>query len=162
MCFSATVSFGASAVIGTMGVIAYKKSTTTPQRVFSMIPIFFSIQQFFEGLIWMNLANPESTFPTSWLTYTFLFFAWIIWPIFIPFTIRLLEQDHVRKKILSLMLLVGTVVSAMLIYNLVVYDVTAKGVSFILFMKEVLLSVFTGWCKFSIYCRLPLPSLFPV
>ncbi|MFT5763157.1 MAG: DMSO reductase anchor subunit [Saprospiraceae bacterium] len=126
MCFSATVSFGASAVIGTIGLVAFKKSETKPQRFFSMIPLLFSVQQFCEGLIWVNLTSPEPTFPTPLLTYIFLFFAWIIWPIFIPFTMRLLEQNHTRKKILSLMLLIGTVVSAMLIYNLVLYDVTAK------------------------------------
>jgi uncharacterized protein DUF6629 len=126
MCFSATVSFGASAVIGTMGVIAFKKSKTKPQRIFSMIPIFFAVQQFSEGLIWMDLLNPESTLPTRLLTYIFLFFAWIIWPIFIPFSMKILEQNPVRKKILSFLIVLGAISVTMLVYNLIIHNVTAK------------------------------------
>ncbi|WP_299215351.1 hypothetical protein [uncultured Aquimarina sp.] len=41
MCFSASVSFGASIIIGGIGGVALKKEKTTSQKVFTMIPVFF-------------------------------------------------------------------------------------------------------------------------
>ena len=56
MCFSATASFGASAVLGTLGVITVAKAKTKPQKFFGTIPLLFSIQQLTEGLLWVSLT----------------------------------------------------------------------------------------------------------
>ena len=59
MCFSATASFGASAVLGAIGIIAVAKAKTKPQRLFATIPLIFAVQQLTEGLLWLSLKNAD-------------------------------------------------------------------------------------------------------
>ena len=129
MCFSASISFGASAALAAVGAIAYKKSESTSMKVFAMTPIFFGMQQFSEGVIWLALTHPENAFLTSWLsstTHIFLFFAWVVWPTFIPLFMILLEKNNTKKKILKALLVNGIVVSLILIYVLVFYQMEAQ------------------------------------
>ena len=126
MCFSATVSFGASALIGTTGVIAYNKAQTKPQKAFAAIPLFFAVQQFAEGLTWLSLSNSNDTsydFLMPGSSYAFLFFAWIVFPFFIPLVMYGLEKDPGRKSIIQFILIVGTLVSMTLAYVLIRYPV---------------------------------------
>jgi len=111
MCFSAGASFGASAVLSIIGTAAIMKARTVPQGLFAGIPIIFSIQQLAEGMLWLSLRDPELADWQPFFTYTFLVFALVVWPVWIPLTIRMLEKDAKRKKMLGLMLFMGSVVS---------------------------------------------------
>jgi len=125
MCFSAEMSFGASAVILVIGIISINKARTLPQRVFALIPLFFSIQQFTEGLLWLVLANPEYDYLRPPLTNLYLSFAWIIWPAFIPFSMGLLEVDSKRKLLFYLFSGIGLFVSASFIHILISHHASA-------------------------------------
>lgn len=123
MCFSASASFAASVVIGAVAVVALTKAKTVPQKLFATIPLIFAIQQGVEGLLWLslkygNLANWQPV-----LTYIYLVFATAVWPFWIPLTIRLLEKDRGRKKILGVLTLTGTIVSAIIIVIFYLYPV---------------------------------------
>ncbi|HLG38857.1 MAG TPA: DUF6629 family protein [Chitinophagaceae bacterium] len=125
MCFSAGASFGASAVLSIIGTAAIMKARTIPQGLFAGIPIIFSVQQLSEGMLWLSLKDPQYAAWQSFFTYAFLVFALMIWPVWIPFTIRKLERDTKRKKILGLFLFTGVLVSAaagcaMLLYPAIV------------------------------------------
>ncbi len=111
MCFSATASFGASAVLGTVGVISMVKAKTNPQRTFAAIPLLFAVQQLTEGLLWLSLKNADLASWQSSLTYIFLVFAMAIWPFWIPFSIWLLEKDAKRKKIITGFVWMGAIVA---------------------------------------------------
>ena len=111
MCFSATASFGASAVLGTVGIIAVAKAKTNPQRVFGSIPLIFAVQQLSEGFLWLSLKNPAFASYQSFLTYTFLVFAMAVWPFWIPFSIWLLEKDAKRKKTIKVFVWMGAFVA---------------------------------------------------
>src|SRR5688572_22514175 len=122
MCFSAGASFGASAVLGLIGIVAIKKAKTTPQRLFALIPLFFSFQQLSEGMLWISLKDQGFTAWRSASAYLFLFFAKVAWPVWIPLTIWLLEKDPKRKKVLSILLGTGILVSAFLLCSLLIFD----------------------------------------
>jgi hypothetical protein len=130
MCFSATASFGASAVLGIIGITAVSKARTKPQRLFGSIPLLFAVQQLTEGLLWLSLKDADMASWQPLLTYTFLFFAMAVWPFWIPLTIRLLENDERRKKITNVFVWIGAFV--------------AVGVCFILFSHPV--KVVTPFC----------------
>jgi hypothetical protein len=130
MCFSATASFGASAVLGIVGMASVAKAKTTPQRVFAAIPLLFAVQQFSEGLLWLSLKNADMASWQSSLTYIFLVFAMAIWPFWVPFSIWLLEKDVKRKKIIKGFVWMGAIV--------------AIGVGFVLFSYPV--EVVTPFC----------------
>jgi len=110
MCFSAGASFGASALLGVVGAVTITKAKTNPQRLFATIPFVFSVQQLSEGMLWLSLKNPGLEAGQSFFTYTFLVFAMMVWPVWIPFTIRLLEKDERIKRIMSILIGIGVVV----------------------------------------------------
>lgn len=111
MCFSAGASFGASALLGGIGIVAIVKAKTNPQRLFATIPFVFAVQQLSEGMLWLSIRNSGLADWQSFFTYTFLVFAMMIWPVWIPLTIRLLEKDAKRKKILNVLTGIGATVS---------------------------------------------------
>lgn len=130
MCFSATASFGASAVLGSIGVFAISKAKTKPQKLFGTIPLLFAVQQLTEGLLWLSIKNSDLNEWQPLFTYTFLVFAMAVWPFWIPMTIRLLEKDERKKRIINIFVGIGTFV--------------AIGVCFILFSYPV--KVVTPFC----------------
>ena len=75
MCFSAEVSFGASAVISTIGVLAVKKSTKKEQLLFALIPLLFGLQQFSEGWLWLALQNESYKALEAISSYSFILIA---------------------------------------------------------------------------------------
>ena len=125
MCFSATASFGASAVLGVVGIISVAKARTNPQRLFATIPLIFAVQQLTEGLLWISLKDPVLGSSQSLLTYIYLVFAMAVWPLWVPLTIRLLERDARSKRIMNVLVGIGAVVSICVVLVLSLYPVQA-------------------------------------
>lgn len=108
MCFSAKASFIASSLLALIGSFSLKKVKDKSQILFAFIPILFSIQQFSEGLIWVFKNRlPENSYLIKFLSYIFLTFALIIWPIFIPLALLKLEKNLNVKKYLKIILSLG-------------------------------------------------------
>jgi len=126
MCFSAEVSFGASAAIAAIGAVSLKKAETPQQKVFAMIPVFFAIQQCMEGILWLTLSNASYQGWEGLSTHAFLFFAWIVWPVYIPLSTLLLEEKKIRRRLLSVFLGMGILVSLFLAYRLLFQHVHAE------------------------------------
>ncbi len=126
MCFSAEASFGASVVITTIGIITLKKAEKTPLRLLALIPVFFGIQQFLEGIVWLGIQYESFSAFRDFSTYGFIFFAWVIWPMYIPFTLWKLETVKLRKKMLLFTGVVGVFVTSVLVYIIFSRGVEAK------------------------------------
>lgn len=126
MCFSAEASFTASAVISIVGAIAIKRASNTPQKFFALVPLFFAIQQFIEGLLWVVLENPSYSEWKHLLIMLFLVFAWLIWPLYMPLSMALLEKNRFRKKILFGFFGLGLLVASGFIYVMIFHNVTAE------------------------------------
>ncbi len=60
MCFSATASFTASFSLSVLGVATPTQTTSKKQLLLATFPLLFAIQQFFEGVVWLNLDNQSS------------------------------------------------------------------------------------------------------
>jgi hypothetical protein len=126
MCFSAGASFGVSAALSIIGVVAISKARTIPQKLFAAIPFIFCVQQATEGILWLSFNNNNFQ-GQSVFTYVYLFFALLFWRVWIPLTIRLLEKDETRKKILTLLVIIGAIVSAW--FACVVFTYSAHAVT---------------------------------
>lgn len=125
MCFSANASFIAATVLTISGTIAISQVKKPSHLLFALIPLFFGIQQFCEGFLWLSLSNPVFF---EWHTpakYTFLIFAQVIWPCWIPLSFLLIERSPVRRKIIRYFFFGGIVVSLLLAYRLVAYTAVA-------------------------------------
>ncbi|MEO6902767.1 MAG: DUF6629 family protein [Bacteroidia bacterium] len=126
MCFSATASFSAGAILAIVGVASLKKVQTSSQFMFALFPVFFSIQQFTEGAVWISLTNTNYQYWKSIPIYIFVFFAQIFWTIWVPLSFYLMEKNRIRKKILFLFVAIGSAISLFHFYNFIFFDVTAS------------------------------------
>lgn len=126
MCFSAEASFGASVVLGVVGVVAVRQVQIKSQLLFACIPFVFSFQQFSEGILWLSFHHKDLIFLQTISTYTFLIIAQIIWPIWVPLSILLLEKEANRKKLLYISFGFGILLSSYLAYCYLFYDVKAE------------------------------------
>ncbi len=118
MCFSANASFVAGVAISTIGVVTLKKVQAPSQIVFASIPLIFGIQQIAEGVLWLTIPDPAYAGLQQVATYTFLVFARVVWPLWVPLAIFLLEGK--RRKIEKILMLMGMGVSAYFIFTLLV------------------------------------------
>jgi hypothetical protein len=126
MCFSASASFGAGVVLAVIGVAAIKKAKAPSQLIFAGIPFIFAVQQVTEGFLWLSLSNPAYASLQQATTYIFLFFAQVVWPVWIPFAILKLEPKARRKHSEKLLVGIGALVSLYLAYCLFTFHVEAK------------------------------------
>jgi len=126
MCFSAGASFGAGIVLSAIGIASIKKVQSPSQIIFASIPFIFSVQQITEGFLWLILENPVSASMQQITTYIFLFFAQIVWPIWIPLAVFLLEKVDKRKKMLEVFVGTGLLMAFCLAYCLLMFNVQAK------------------------------------
>jgi hypothetical protein len=121
MCFSATASFGASAILLGIGLISFKNSESKEQKFLASIPLLLSIQQIFEGVLWLTISKPNYLEWVKPSTYGFLIFAQVIWPILIPMALLFLEKESMRKKALSYFLALGLIQALFMGYGLLVF-----------------------------------------
>jgi len=107
MCFSATASYTASALLLLTGIVALSKSKSH-MRMFAAIPLIFAIQQFTEGVTWQAIAKGESALTS---TYAYLFFVFIIWPLWIPLATRSISSTNWELRLLTIPLAAGAFVA---------------------------------------------------
>ena len=118
MCFSPEISFTTAAVITGVGVIGFRKAKLPATKYLALIPLFFGMQQFMEGLVWLSLENEILSHWTHPASIGFLIFAWVVWPLVMPFVLGKNEKHPPRKKILTLLTYVGMAVSILCAYAL--------------------------------------------
>jgi len=126
MCFSANASFIAGALLSIVGVASILKAPHRSQRLFAAIPLLFGVQQIVEGMIWLTLPNPNYGFAQKALTHIFLFFAQVIWPVWIPTAFLLLKQRTKRRMVQKILVVIGLVIGLYLFYCLLNYNVAAQ------------------------------------
>lgn len=126
MCFSAGVSFGAGALLAGAGIVAIKKIESPNMLAFACLPVLFGIQQVSEGILWRTFHNPGLASWHTTFTYLFIFFSHVLWPIWIPFAVWLMDPNNARKKMIFYCLLIGGALSVYIIYCMFTYEVSVK------------------------------------
>lgn len=118
MCFSAQASFSAGAILFGISYASFKNLKSKDLWPVAMVPLMFAIQQTLEGVVWLSTLNylPENFLTLS--KYGFLFFAFVVWPFWMPFTCWYLEKQKTRKKLLSINLAIGSLVAIALLWQM--------------------------------------------
>jgi len=126
MCFSATASFTAAAVITVAGIFSLTKARTIPTFLLALSPLFFALQQALEGIVWLTLTSGDASSILNRIGVDgFLFFAGVLWPVWLPGCLYLLEDDKKRKKILLCIFILGLVAASKIFFRLVDHTHTA-------------------------------------
>jgi hypothetical protein len=126
MCFSAEASFATGALLMATGIGAIKKTTLPSQLMFAAIPLVFAVQQITEGFLWISFNNSEYQQWNALLTHVFLFFAQVVWPVWVPLAFLLIEINKRKRKILTGLTIIGGLSSAYLFYCLITYTVNSR------------------------------------
>ena len=111
MCFSAGASFTMAGVLTAIGGASIGASADRPRRFFAAIPLGFAVQQAAEGIVWLTIENPAHATLNRAAVFTFLAFALVVWPTWMPWSLRVAERDPARRKWLTRLTWVGVVVS---------------------------------------------------
>ncbi|MCF8408053.1 MAG: hypothetical protein K9G36_03685 [Crocinitomicaceae bacterium] len=162
MCFSANASFGAGIVLSAIGVITIKKAQSSSQLFFASIPLIFGVQQITEGFIWLSLVNPTYSFLKYGAIYIFLFFAQVVWPIWVPYSILKFESTKKQGMAAKLLVIIGAIVSLYLAYCLLTFPVDAKTTGSHISYIQHYPSAISKYCGFLYIVSTILPSFISV
>ena len=101
MCFSATASFGSAVLLLPAGIYCVGEAARKDRRYLALavLPLAFSIQQFCEGAVWLELANGTGA-PPRGAELAYLFFALAFWPFWLPFSVAWFDREHRRLDVL--------------------------------------------------------------
>ncbi len=102
MCFSPEASFAASAILLPAGLVSVRRAYITDRRYLALmaLPVFFGLQQFSEGLVWIAGARGDAKLVEQ-SSLAYVFFTWLAWPVWVPVSVYFLES--VRRRPLYLM-----------------------------------------------------------
>lgn len=115
MCFSTTASFAAGIALSTIGVATIQQTKKKRELPLALIPLLFGIQQIIEGFVWLSFSFGMPVL-NQFATCGYTTFSHILWPIFVPFAVALIETDLVRKRILHAFQVMGVGVGGYLLY----------------------------------------------
>lgn len=98
------MSFAMGGVLLLTGAAALRRSWRTPLRWFGAIPLLFGVQQIIEGFQWL-VEKPSAV--SAALGYAYVFFAFLLWPVYVPFAFQSFESDPRRARLMRWLLAVG-------------------------------------------------------
>lgn len=111
MCFSATGSFALAGVLTGFGAASLTRNASKPHRMFAAIPLLFAAQQAAEGIVWLTIHGADHADLQRLAVIVFLGFAMVVWPTWLPLSLKLMERARVRRQILTGLTWFGAVVS---------------------------------------------------
>ncbi|MFW6046244.1 MAG: DUF6629 family protein [Candidatus Woesearchaeota archaeon] len=126
MCFSAQASFIASSFLLFVGILNLKINKRKDLKVLSVMPLLFSIQQFFEGILWLTLGNEIFPLLQTFSKVTFLIFAILIWPMYVSSSLIELEKGTIRKKVLKVIYKFSIIWTISAAIYMVIHEPTAE------------------------------------
>jgi hypothetical protein len=126
MCFSPTASFVTAAVTGVVGIVSITRVSQPRELLLAATPVVFGIQQGIEGLLWLNLPQAPSGPAAPGLTLLYLIFAEVLWPVYAPTTVLLIEPEAPRRRLMLVCLASGVAVAAYLLWSTVTQPIGAR------------------------------------
>ena len=128
MCFSATASFAAGTSLSLIGAGTLSNVRHRREIPFALIPLLFGIQQLIEGVLWLTMTRDAPGLKAV-MTYAYSIFSHVLWPIYVPLAIGILETVRWRRKALAGFEVAGLTAGLYLLFFLVTRPVTAQVIS---------------------------------
>jgi hypothetical protein len=108
MCFSATVSYSAAALLVPAGLYGVRRASDfhAAYWMIALVPLLFGIQQGFEGQIWL-IIDAGDTSAVRRMALSFMFFSHLVWLVWIPLSSYLLENECRRRRLFKWIAILG-------------------------------------------------------
>ncbi|MEM6932958.1 MAG: DUF6629 family protein [Pseudomonadota bacterium] len=120
MCFSASASFTAAAILGATGSLtlaaSIRRQSSLGEILLAAFPLVFAAQQAMEGLVWLGIYGMLSPALMTFGTYGFVLTAYAFWPIMGPVVGWLLESPGSRRNLFAWLIVGGVVIAGYLSY----------------------------------------------
>lgn len=112
MCFSAEASFTAAAVLIPAGATSMTLAWRADRRFVPLctLPLLFGLQQLMEGFVWTSGAAGDLAAARRF-SLAYMFFAWLAWPVWVPFSVFFLEPSR-RKPFYVIAAILGGILGA--------------------------------------------------
>jgi hypothetical protein len=123
VCFSATVNFVGSGVLGSIGVVTLTKVKHRRELLFASLPALFAVHQFIEGFVWLGLDGILSPAVTRDMGAAFILYAQGLLPFLMPLSVLLFESDDKSRRRMRPFLLIGTLTTLYILWALIAYPV---------------------------------------
>jgi hypothetical protein len=123
VCFSATVNFVGSGVLGAVGAVTLTKVKHKRELLFASLPTLFAVHQFIEGFVWLGLDGILSPKVTHDMGAAFVLYAQGLLPFVIPMSVVLFEPTVKARRRMLPFLAIGTVTALYMLWALIAYPV---------------------------------------
>jgi len=157
MCFSATASFTAGVALLVVGTVTIRRAGKSAGLPFAAIPLLFGTQQILEGALWLTFPA-EAPLWNMVLTYVYSFFSHVLWPVYVPIAVLLIEPTPWRRKVLAAIAVAGAAIGLYLLYFLIrlplVAQVTGRHIAYLsphFYAVEAMTLYLLGTCLSSLF-----------
>ncbi len=108
MCFSAEVSYAAAAGLVPLGAVAMHRAYRTDRKYLPIatLPLLFGLQQLAEGFVWTSGTYADRAWVETF-SLVYMFFSWLAWPVWVPFSTYFLEPCRRRHVYLAFAIVGG-------------------------------------------------------
>jgi len=117
MCFSPLASFGAGALLLSIGSACAVRTQHLREWPYALIPVWFGVQQLLEGGLWLSLGSGQPCLSAQ-LTLGYSAFSQVFWPIYIPLAVYGLEPAGLRRSVIALIAVGGATTGTYLAWYL--------------------------------------------
>jgi len=111
-----------------------KRAGGRRELAFAAIPLLFGIQQIIEGVLWLSFHYDAVLLKTV-VTYIFTMFSHVLWPIYVPFAVVLMEREPWREKVIWGFTFVGIAVGIHLLILITTQSLTAVADEHIIYVS---------------------------
>ena len=122
-----TASFAAGTLLLGAGILTVRSARGARELPLAAIPLLFSIQQLVEGVVWMTFRY-EAPLLNAAMTHAYSFFSHVLWPVYVPVAVLLIEPPGWRRATLWGLSVAGAAVAAYLMYTLMVFPVVSRAI----------------------------------
>jgi len=121
MCFSATVNFAGSAVLGAAGVTTLAKVKHRRELLFAAMPLLFAVHQFIEGFVWLGLDGILSPAVAHNMGAAFMLYAQGLLPLLAPLSVLLFEPNARSRQRMAPFVVLGGAVALYILWALTAF-----------------------------------------
>jgi hypothetical protein len=111
MCFSPAGSFALSGILTSVGAVGVAQNSSRSHRMFAATPFVFAAQQASEGVVWLTVEGGANSPLYRLAVVSFLAFALVVWPLWVPMSLRQIERNALRRRALTNLSWLGVCVS---------------------------------------------------
>lgn len=112
MCFSPEADLVAGAVIGVVSVDVLARRPARRDWLIASLPALFAVHTLIESLVWFGGRGRVSESIGTAATYVYAIIAFVVLPTLVPLAVLARERDPRRRRLLTLLSGLGTLVSA--------------------------------------------------